>query len=60
MNFMFQVAANPFKNWAHLAVKTPAKALREDFFNTSTASNGAGTSGTGGNKRGRKRRDPCQ
>lgn len=69
-----KVGANPFKSWAHLSVRMPAKKLRDDFFNSASrtspadipapaaASTSSISSGGADStpKRGRKRRDPCK
>lgn len=65
-----QVANNPFQNWGHLSVKTPAKALRDNFFSTVTETAPSEKSPAGKvaqlptppvqtSKRGRKRKEPC-
>lgn len=57
-SFKHQVAANPFRDWAHLSVRAPAKALRADFFTAGTSNAIPNPVGRPPNRN--KRKEPCK
>lgn len=58
VNRLSKVAANPFRDWAHLSVKSPAKALRADFFTAGTSNSIPNPVGRPSNRN--KRKEPCK